>query len=57
MFSNCTVEKIIHENVQDLIYVTDIKYVVMILFLMVGLKLRKQCRKDRESTNGSLRSV
>ena len=57
MYSNCTVEKIIHENVQDLIYVADIKYIVMILFLLVGLKLRKQCRKDRESTNGSLRSV
>ena len=57
MFSNCTIDKIIHENVEDLVYVTDIKYIVMVLIVLVGLKLRKQCRKDRDSTTGSLSSV
>ena len=58
MYSNCTVEKIIHENVEDLVYVNDIKYIIMILFVLVGLKLRKQCKKAKESsTTGSFQSV
>ena len=57
MFSNCTVEKIIHENVDDLIYVTDLKYVIVILFILVGLKLRKQCKNAKDSTSGSFQSV
>ena len=47
MFSNCTVEKIIHENVEDLVYVNDIKYIIMILFVLVGLKFCKQCQKRK----------
>ena len=57
MLSNCTVEKIIHENVDELIYVTDLKYVIMILFILVGLKLRKQCKNAKESPTGSFQSV
>ena len=57
MFSNCSVEKIIHENVNELIYVTDLKYVMMILIILVGLKFRKLCKKGRESTTGSIPSV
>lgn len=58
MLSNCTVEKIIHENVEELIYVTDIKYIVMILVVLVGLKLRKQCKNAKDSsTTGSIQSV
>ena len=58
MFSNCTVEKIIHENVEELIYVTDIKYIIMILFVLVGLKLRKQCKNAKDSSaTGSVQSV
>lgn len=57
MISNCTVEKIIHENADDLIYVTDSKYVIMILFILVGLKLRKQCKNTKDSTTGSFQSV
>ena len=50
MLSNCTVEKIIHENVEELIYVTDIKYIVMILVVLVGLKLRKQCKNAKSKS-------
>ena len=59
MFSNCSIEKMIHKNVEDLIYVTDLKYVIMILFLLVGLKFRKQCMKSKDSvsSNESVRSV
>ena len=57
MFANCTVEKIIHENIEDHVYVTDIKYVIMILFILLGLKLRKQCKSARESSTGSIQSV
>ena len=57
MLSNCTVEKIIHENVGELIYVTDLKYVIMILFILVGLKLRKQCKNAKDSPTGSFQSV
>ena len=57
MFSNCSVEKIIHENVNELIYVTDLKYVMMILIILLGLKFRKLCKKGRESTTGSIPSV
>ena len=58
MLSNCTVEKIIHENVEELIYVTDIRYIVMILVVLVGLKLRKQCKNTKDSsTTGSIQSV
>lgn len=57
MISNCTVEKIIHENADDLIYVTDLKYVIMILFILVGLKFRKQCKNTKDSTTGSFQSV
>ena len=57
MFSNCTVEKIIHENVEDLIYVTDVKYLIMILFILLGLKLRKQCKSVKDSSTGSIQSA
>ena len=58
MLSNCTFEKIIHENVEELIYVTDIKYIVMISVVLVGLKLRKQCKNAKDSsTTGSIQSV
>ena len=59
MFSNCSIEKMIHKNVEDLIYVTDLKYVIMILFILVGLKFRKQCMKNKDnvSSNDSIRSV
>ena len=59
MLTNCTVEQIIHENVEELIYIEDLKYIIMILVILVGLKFRKQCRKnkDSDSTSGSIQSV
>ena len=49
----------IHKNVEDLMYVTDLKYLIMILFILVGLKFRKQCMKNKDnvSSNDSVRSV
>ena len=61
MLSNCTVEKIIHENVDELIYVTDLKYVVMILFILVAARVHmgymisyyiKRYHKSNISSNG-----
>lgn len=55
MGSNCTVERVIYENVED----TDMKFVLIILFILMGLKLRKKCKKDKETGSGtvSLQSV
>ena len=57
--TNCSVDQIIHENVEELIYVKDFKYVIVILFILVGLKFRKQCRDSRDKVNSSdsIRSV
>lgn len=59
MITNCSVDQIIHENVEELIYIKDLKYLVAVLFILVGLKFRKQCRYSRDKVNStdSIRSV
>lgn len=59
MITNCSVDQIIHENVEELIYIKDLKYLVVVLFILVGLKFRKQCRYSRDKVNStdSIRSV
>ena len=59
MITNCSVDQIIHENVEELIYIKDLKYVVVVLFILVGLKFRKQCgySKDKINRTDSIRSV
>ena len=55
MYSNCTVERIIFDNVDD----SNMKFILMILSVLVGLKLRKRCEKSKANESGtvSLQSV
>ena len=55
MYSNCTVERIIYDNVED----SDMKFILMILSVLIGFKLRKRCKKSKPNDSGtvSLQSV
>ena len=53
MFPNCTIEKIIYENMHEM----DSTFIIVILFIILGLKIRKRCKKVREYSDNNSGSI
>ena len=56
MFPNCTIEKIIYENIHEL----DSTLIIIILFILLGMKIRKKCKRARDlsdSHSGSIQTA